>query len=178
MISTKRLLASAGVALLAGLAAPLLIGGATLAPALAMGGNSSSSSSSTSTTSDTAAKSSTSDDYIEAQRKVQASDYNGAIPILEGIVKQEPGNADALNYLGYSHRKLGNTTKALAYYLKALANEPEHLGANEYLGELYLEMGALPKAEERLAILQKACSGCMEEAELAEKIAAFKAVQG
>lgn len=171
MISTKRFLAPAGVALLAALAAPLLIGTAQLAPALAMGSDSGSSSAA----SGTAAKSSTGDDYIEAQRKVQASDYSGAIPILEGILQQEPGNADALNYLGYSHRKLGDATKALEYYLKALANEPEHLGANEYLGELYLEMGALPKAEERLAVLQKACSGCMEEAELAEKIAAFKA---
>ncbi len=170
MISSKRLLASAGVALLAGLAAPLLAGGAVVAPVLAMGSDSGGSGAS-----DSAAKSSTGDDYIEAQRKVQASDYSGAIPILEGILKQEPGNADALNYLGYSHRKLGNATKALAYYLQALANEPEHLGANEYLGELYLEMGALPKAEERLAVLQKACSGCTEEAELAEKIAAFKA---
>lgn len=172
MISRKPCLAPAGFALLAGLAL-LALDGAQPTPALAMGSDNSSSS-----TGDTAAASSTSGAYIEAQRKVQAADYNGAIPILEGIVKQEPGNADALNYLGYSHRKLGNTTKALEYYLKALANEPEHLGANEYLGELYLEMGALPKAEERLAVLQKVCSGCMEESELAEKIAAFKAVQG
>lgn len=137
--------------------------------ALAMGGGSDDSSS--------VEKSSTSSagsDYIEAQRKVQAMDYDGAIPLLQSVLKTEPGNADALNYLGYSYRKLGNTSKALSYYLQALANEPEHLGANEYLGELYLEMGNLAKAEERLTVLQRACSGCMEEDELEDKIAAFK----
>jgi tetratricopeptide (TPR) repeat protein len=174
MTPTKRLLAAATLALLT---APMAAMSPAWAPsALAMGGGGDGNDNGDSGGS--AAKSSTADAYIEAQRKVEASDYNGAIPILEGILKQEPGNADALNYLGYSHRKLGNSTKALAYYLQALANEPEHLGANEYLGELYLEMGNLPKAEERLAVLQKACSGCMEETELAEKIAAFKGASG
>lgn len=177
MTPTRHLLTLAALALLA---APLATtAGVSWAPAAwapaawAMGGGGESNSLDTSK-----AKTSTADDYIEAQRKVEAADYNGAIPILERILKQEPGNADALNYMGYSHRKLGNTTKALAFYMQALANEPEHLGANEYLGELYLEMGNLPKAEERLAVLQKACSGCMEETELAEKIAAFKGAQG
>lgn len=162
MTSIKRLLAIGAIILLAA-AAQAGFG----SPSRAMGSDRDSSSSAT--------KSSTSDDYIEAQRKVKADDYQGAIPILERILAQEPGNADALNYMGYSQRKLGNTTKALSYYLQALSNEPEHLGANEYLGELYLELGDVAKAEERLAVLQKACSGCMEEAELSEKIAAFKA---
>lgn len=168
MTRTKRLLATVAIAGAIGAAWPLL--GAHEA-ALAMGGGSENDAGNN----NAGSKTSTSDDYIEAQRKVQSMDYRGAIPLLEAVLKKEPGNADALNYLGYSHRKLGDTTKALAYYLQALSNEPEHLGANEYLGELYLEMGDLPKAEERLAVLQRLCSGCVEEAELAEKIEAFKA---
>ena len=117
----ERLLAIGAIAMRAA-AAPAACG----SPARAMGSDNNSSSSAT--------KSSTSDDYIEAQRKVKADDYKGAIPILERILAQEPGNADALNYMGYSQRKLGNTTKALAYYLQALSNEPEHLGANDYVG--------------------------------------------
>ena len=123
---------------------------------------------------DSSSASSTSDDYVEAQRKIEAQDYAGALPILERILAAEPGNADALNYMGYSHRKLGDSDTALDYYLQALASEPEHLGANEYLGELYLEMGDLPKAQERLAVLQRVCDGCEEEEELEEKIAAFQ----
>jgi len=163
MTRTKRLLATLAIVGLVGVPDAVL----------AMGGGSENDAGSRDSNDGSSASSG--DQYIEAQRKVQAMDYDGAIPLLESVLREEPGNADALNYLGYSHRKLGDTTKALAYYLQALSNEPEHLGANEYLGELYLEMGNLPKAEERLSVLQRACSGCMEEAELAEKIEAFKA---
>lgn len=168
MTAKRQMLLAAGVVLLAGALAG--------APAAAMGGGGDDGGSrGRSSDSGGTSGASTADDYIEAQRKVQAQDYAGAVPILERILRQEPGNADALNYMGYSQRKLGDRSKALAYYLQALANEPEHLGANEYLGELYLEMGDVAKAEERLAVISRACSGCMEETELAAKIAAFKA---
>ena len=48
---------------------------------------------------------------------------------------------------------LGDKAKAMTYYTKALNLEPNHLGANEYMGELYLELNDLAKAEERLADL-------------------------
>ena len=79
-----------------------------------------------------------------------------------------------LNYLGYSHRKLGHTEKALGYYQQALEIEPKHRGANEYLGELYLELKQLDKAEERLKVLSTACNACEEYVELKEKVEAFK----
>ena len=101
--------------------------------------------------------------------------YDDAIEILEDIVDDNPKNADAWNLMGYSHRKLGEYDDALEYYGKALKLKPNHVGANEYLGELYLEMKDLPKAEERLAVLTKACNGCEEQKELEEKIADYKA---
>jgi Tfp pilus assembly protein PilF len=65
--------------------------------------------------------------------------------------------------LGYAHARRGQTEAALGYYKQALALEPEHRGANEYLGELYLKMGDLASAEERLKVLDKACTfGCAE----------------
>ena len=64
---------------------------------------------------------------------------------------KDPGNADALNLMGYSYRKLGEFDEAMEYYEDALKLQPDHIGANEYMGELYLEMKNLPKAEERLA---------------------------
>ena len=117
--------------------------------------------------------------YGEAVKLVKAGNYAGAVPLLETTVSDDPTNADALNYLGYSHRHLGDRDQALSYYQKALSLEPKHLGANEYLGELHLLMGNVSKAEERLAVLDKACFfGCEEYSELKEKIADYKAKNG
>ena len=146
-------------------AAALLIAGLTPAPVLAFG----SSDSSTSTSSSTAS------DYASAEKKVKAEKYADAIPLLEKVIKADPKNANAYNYLGYSYRKLGHLDQALGYYEKALAINPNHRGANEYLGELYLEMKQVDKAKERLNILSTACNGCEEYVELKEKIEAYKA---
>ena len=117
--------------------------------------------------------------YGQAVKLVKAGNYAGAVPLLETTVSDDPTNADALNYLGYSHRQLGDRDQALSYYQKALSLEPKHLGANEYLGELYLQMGDVSKAEARLTVLDKACFfGCEEYSELKEKIADYKAKNG
>lgn len=106
-----------------------------------------------------------------AQQKIDAGDYRGAIPILTDIVKADPNNADALNLMGFSLRKTGQTDLALQYYNKALALMPKHLGANEYLGELYVELGQMDKAKERLAVLQAVCGNCQQEQDLSSFIA-------
>ena len=106
-----------------------------------------------------------------AQQKIDAGDYRGAIPILTDIIKGNPNNADALNLMGFSLRKTGQTDLALQYYNKALSLSPKHLGANEYLGELYVELGQMDKAKERLAVLQGACGNCTQVAELSAAIA-------
>jgi tetratricopeptide (TPR) repeat protein len=122
----------------------------------------------------------TMDDLIDdAEDHIDDEEYWEAIALLEQVRAQEPDNADVLNYLGYSHRKLGDHVTALDFYTAALAQEPNHLGANEYLGELYLEMNDLPKAEERLAVLAAACdSDCDEYEDLAEAIDEFKTANG
>lgn len=118
-------------------------------------------------------------DYAQAVKLFEAGDYGGAIPLLQKSVASDSSNADAYNLLGFSHRKLGQVAAALALYGKALALEPEHRGANEYLGELYLELGHLDKARERLEVLDDACFfGCDEYRELKAKIAAYQAQAG
>jgi hypothetical protein len=48
---------------------------------------------------------------------------------------------------------------------------PRHLGANEYLGELYVELGQFDKAKERLAVLRAACGeDCRQTKELEQAI--------
>jgi tetratricopeptide (TPR) repeat protein len=79
--------------------------------------------------------------------------------------------ADILNYQGFASRHLGRFDAALSYYQEALALEPDHLGANEYLGELYLQMGRTDDARRQLARLDQLCAyGCAQREELARWI--------
>jgi tetratricopeptide (TPR) repeat protein len=101
--------------------------------------------------------------YELGEKSVQAGDYGRALPLFQKVVKAEPRNADAWNYVGFCHRKLKQLDPALVAYQKALVIDPDHRGANEYLGELYLEMGDTAKARERLEKLRTLCrSGCRE----------------
>ena len=54
------------------------------------------------------------------------------------------------------------------YYLQGLAIEPNHIGINEYLGELYVATNRLDLANERLKILEN-CN-CEEYKELKQII--------
>lgn len=101
--------------------------------------------------------------YSTAEKAVKNQQYRKAIGMLEKVVAKNPKNVDALNYLGYSHRQLGEYSKARGYYTKALALNPNHRGANEYLGQLYLKTGDMAGAKAQLAKLAKICgSGCEE----------------
>lgn len=118
-------------------------------------------------------------DYRQARALIDDGDYAAALPLLRQVVAREPNNADAYNELGFAQRKLGDREAALLNYRKALAIDPEHLGANEYLGELYLEMGDLVQARERLAALDRACFfGCDEYSELKAAIEDYEARGG
>ena len=113
--------------------------------------------------------------YDQAVSAVNAGAYKRALRMLEGVVGTEPGNADAWNYIGFSHRNLKQYDKALAAYNKALAIDPKHRGAREYLGELYLMSGDVAKAEEQLRELNSICFfGCEEYNELKAAIAKHK----
>ncbi|HEY4161549.1 MAG TPA: tetratricopeptide repeat protein [Dongiaceae bacterium] len=109
-------------------------------------------------------------DFGDAKAMVDAGRFDEALSALRTLDKQMPNNPDVLNLIGFSLRKTGNTDRALDYYNRALALKPDHLGANEYLGELYLELKQPEKAEERLAVLQKACGNCEEYQDLKSKI--------
>src|SRR3954464_2088797 len=148
---------------LAGFAAVLAISGsALLGQAWAMG------------SSDTD-ESEQADPYKQAKSLIDDDKYSEAIPILQKLIKDKGAYADALNLLGYSYRKSGDPKTALDYYNQALSMNPKHLGANEYLGELYLEMKMPDKAKERLAVLKGACGNCEEYKELSSKVNQYSA---
>jgi tetratricopeptide (TPR) repeat protein len=107
-----------------------------------------------------------------AEFEVNSGDFDGAIPLLTGVIRREPRNADALNLMGYSLRKTGQYKLSLAYYKAALAIAPQNLGANEYLGELYVLMGETAKAKHQLAILTAGCGAdCVQTRDLTAAIA-------
>ena len=115
-------------------------------------------------------------EFKAGQKAVKARDYESALVYLSKALEKDPNRADTHNLLGYSNRKLGNTDKAFEHYRIALRINPKHRGANEYLGELYLETGQLAEAEERLAVLDKACPwGCEEYYDLKEAVEKYKA---
>lgn len=114
--------------------------------------------------------------YKDALKAMKAGDYARAATLLEAVVSKEPRNADAWNNLGFSERQQSHFEKSLTAYQKALAIRPGHRGANEYLGELYLQTGDLPQAREQLKVLRKLCPrGCEEADELAQAVQAYEA---
>jgi tetratricopeptide (TPR) repeat protein len=110
--------------------------------------------------------------YVAAVRLINEARYYEAIASLtdaQGAVGPHP---DILNYLGFAHRKLGRIEEAKSWYAQALAINPDHLGANEYLGELFLEIGDFAAARRQLAKLDALCAfGCAEREDLARLIA-------
>ena len=109
------------------------------------------------------------------QKLIDDQKYQQAITELDKALKDEPDNADLLNLMAYSQRQLKHYDIALECYQKALQIDPRHRGANEYLGELYLQIGQLDKAEERLEVLDKECFfGCEEFDDLEAAIADYR----
>lgn len=114
--------------------------------------------------------------YEAGKAHIAKGEWAAAISELEQADKLQPDNADVNNLLGHANRKLGKLDVSLKYYQKALKINPKHLGANEYLGELYLMMNQLPKAKTQLATLSKLCGKtCEEYVDLKTAIASYKA---
>ena len=98
--------------------------------------------------------------------------YEKAKALLVKSNKKKPNQADTLNYLGFTTRKLGDFENGEKYYLLGLEIEPNHVGINEYLGELYVVTNRLDLAKERLKVLES-CN-CEEYNELIEIIEGTK----
>jgi len=98
--------------------------------------------------------------YLKAQKLLLKSNEN------------KPNSPDTLNYLGFTTRKLGDYENGEKYYLQGLELDPNHIGINEYLGELYVTTNRIDLAKQRLEIL-KSCN-CEEYNELKQIIKGTK----
>lgn len=114
--------------------------------------------------------------YAEAKAAVDAGHYPEALKLLAAVLKAEPRNADALNLMGYSNRKMNRMTEAARWYDAALKADPKHLGALEYQGELFVEIGDYARARANLNRLATLCGNCDEYDDL--RTALMKAGQG
>ncbi len=104
--------------------------------------------------------------------KKATKEYEKAQKLLLKSNKKKPNEANTLNYLGFTTRKLGDFKGGEEYYLQGLAINPSHVGINEYLGELYVATGRHNLAIERLEVL-KSCN-CKEYGQLKAIIAGEK----
>src|SRR6056300_815553 len=109
------------------------------------------------------------------------SDYDKAVTIIKAAKKYEKkGKLDkakkryekAQALLIKTNKKLGDYENGEKYYLLGLEINPNHVGINEYLGELYVATDRIDLAKERLKILEN-CK-CEEYNELKEIIAGTK----
>jgi hypothetical protein len=122
---------------------------------------------------------SSSSDYALGRKAVEAKDWANAIQLLTRAEVQDDRNPDLENFLGYAYRNIGRFDEALRHYKAALRMNPRHRGAHEYIGEAYLVLNDLPKAEEHLAALKQICLVACEEYEDLEKaIAVYRARRG
>ena len=94
-------------------------------------------------------------DFNSAKKLIYSKKYEKALDILISLEDKQPigfSKADLYNYLGFATRKKNNPNyeDAEKYYLLALSINANHIGALEYLGELYFETNRLEQAEELL----------------------------
>jgi len=111
--------------------------------------------------------------YLEVVEFINLGEYQLALNSLRISAQTFGPHPDILTYQGFASRNLGEYQLALHYYQLALAVEPNHRGANEYLGEYFVEIGDMNSANEQLLILKRICDfGCEEAEELQRWIAA------
>jgi Flp pilus assembly protein TadD len=114
-------------------------------------------------------------DYAAGKKAIEAKQWSAAITALSSAALRDTRNADIQNYLGYAYRNAGQLDAAFRHYERALMLSPRHRGAHEYVGEAYLIVNDLAKAEEHLAALQQICLiPCEEFEDLKTKIEAYK----
>ena len=106
--------------------------------------------------------------YELAEKHIYNKKYEKSLKLLKKLTKREDlgtRRADIYNLLGFSYRKLENPEldKSFAAYMMALELDPEHVGAHEYLGELYLMRDQKNQAIKMLSKLESLVGKNAEE---------------
>ena len=89
--------------------------------------------------------------------------YSQALTALQSADREYANNADVNNLLGFVSRKLKQYPQSATYYANALRIDPNHLGALEYQGELFVIQKKNALAKKNLDKLKKLCGAKCEE---------------
>ena len=102
-------------------------------------------------------------DLTAIRSLIASKNFSSALASLKIADRNYPNNADINNLLGYSARNLKQNKAAATYYTKALRINPNHLGALEYQGELFMVTKKISAAKSNLAKLKRLCGVNCEE---------------
>lgn len=90
-----------------------------------------------------------------------------AIRSLERLKVETPNNPDIWNELGFAYRNIKDYGASAKAYDQALTLDPNHLGALNYQGFMYLETGQPDKAAANADKLKTLCGTCEDYKSLA-----------
>lgn len=114
-------------------------------------------------------------DYAAGRQALDRKDWSEAAGRLEKAALRYPDDADLHNSLAYAYRNQARYPLAFEHYRRALAIDPRHKGAHEYIGEAYLKVGDLASAEKHLAVLKELCPlSCEQLEDLTREVAVFR----
>jgi tetratricopeptide (TPR) repeat protein len=97
-------------------------------------------------------------EYKSAIKLINKKKYDNAIKKLMDLVDVSSSDftkADVYNEIGFAFRKSEDFDNASKYYIKALSENPNHLGALEYQGEMFVDLGQKDKALANLMKLKE-----------------------
>ena len=107
----------------------------------------------------------------QAEKELAAGKLMEAGDLLETAVAVDPRNRSAFVDLARVSKQQKLFGKAIRLANEALQLEPNDIDAIEVQGEAMVELGAVPRARENLAKLQKLCSAnCKQVAQLSSAI--------
>ena len=97
-------------------------------------------------------------DYKSAVKLINNKKYDNAIEKLMDLVDVSSSDftkADVYNEIGFAFRKSDDLDNASKYYILALSENPNHLGALEYQGEMFVDLGQKDNALTNLKKLKE-----------------------
>ncbi|MEL6609874.1 MAG: tetratricopeptide repeat protein [Pseudomonadota bacterium] len=86
--------------------------------------------------------------YEVVRELAYAGRYDDAQTIL-GMM--DAADDRVMTYMGFTERKLGNVDAAMTFYQAALTANPDNILARSYMGQAYVEQGAIDLAQVQLS---------------------------
>jgi tetratricopeptide (TPR) repeat protein len=113
-----------------------------------------------------------------AREAIAQKNWAGALDRLRAIAPEQASSADFHNLMGYvlRHQSQPNMVAVLDHYERALAIDPGHRQAREYLGEAWLMLHCPDQAAQQLAAIQGLCGStdCAEWQDLQAALVAYQ----